>query len=142
MDARHVLDQRIHSSSPSPWFTSLGNCLGNHPYRKRSIYISPILSVVTSTPSPRRTSAWRSALPGPLHDHQSKHRADIRCMSRRRRSRHESMEEQTHRCEIIPLTLTTRCQGTVASLKCRPDSAAGRDLRQTPTWRGRCAIAA
>lgn len=51
----------------------------------------------------------------------------------------DDREVSTHRCEIMPLALITRCQGTVAELKCNPDSAAGRDLRHTPTWRGRWA---
>lgn len=49
---------------------------------------------------------------------------------------HEEEACRAYRCEIIPLALMTRCQGTVLELKCMPESAAGKDLRQTPTWRG------
>lgn len=43
-----------------------------------------------------------------------------------------------YRGEMTPLALMTRCQGTVWPLK-RAAGSAGRCLRQTPTWRGRCA---
>lgn len=56
------------------WYQiSRGNSSGNHPYNPRSIYISPIASMVMLTPSFRRALAWRSAPPGSLQSRQSAH---------------------------------------------------------------------
>jgi hypothetical protein len=51
---------------------------------------------------------------------------------------HYKMSE-TYRGDITPFELITRCHGTVLPLKGAAGSL-GRCFRDTPTWRGLCAV--